>query len=80
MPLQPFQVTPPIDNFINARLKEKDRKERRNQNLQERDCTIERVYGWHTTTLTLNASVLSILFAPENAQKRGKHPESLRDS
>jgi hypothetical protein len=38
--------------------------------LQERDCTIERVYGWHTTTLTLNASVLSILFAPKMRKKR----------
>jgi len=48
--LQPFQVTPPIDYFINTRLKEKDRKKRRAENLQERDCTIERVYGWHATT------------------------------
>ena len=41
MSLQPFEVTPPIDNFINARLKEKNRKKRRDENLQERDCTIE---------------------------------------
>src|SRR4029453_8015658 len=46
MSLQPFEVTPPIDDFINARLEEKNSEKRRDEDLQERDCVIERVYGW----------------------------------
>ena len=71
MSLQPFQVSPPIHNFINPRLKEKDRKKRRDEDLQERDCTFERVYGWHATTLILNGPPLSILFAREMRKNGG---------
>ncbi len=74
MSSQPFEIASPIDNFINPRLKKKDRKKRRDEDLQERDCTIESVYGWHATTLILNGSPLSILFTPET--RKWEHPES----
>ncbi len=65
---QPLEITPPIYNFINSRLKEENSEKCRDKDLQERNCAIERVYGWHATTLILNASPLSILFAPQCAQ------------
>src|SRR6266496_1958189 len=75
MSLQPFQVAPPIHNFINARLKEKNSEKCRDQRLQETDCTIERVDGWHATTLILNNSPLSILhLARAKKQGRGFYP------
>src|SRR5439155_16946421 len=50
MSFQPFDVTAPIHNFINARLKKENGEKRRDKNLQQICCSRECVQAWHPTT------------------------------
>src|SRR6266536_3154228 len=75
---QPFQVTTPIHNFINARLKEKDRKKRRGENLHEIYCSSECVQGWHREDILGGTTWrCRSCFAPDLRRKWGAQAASL---
>jgi hypothetical protein len=55
MPFQPFQVASAIDNFINARLQEEDRKKSGSEDLHQIDCSSECLQSWHDQRILAEA-------------------------
>src|SRR5882724_5797889 len=47
MSFQPFEVSAPIDDFINSRLKKKNRQKSRREKLHQISCFGRRVQSWH---------------------------------
>jgi len=74
MSFQPFEVTAPIDDFINARLKEKNREKRGDEYLQKSFRSSEHAKVLHGAIVTRQDLPLSILYRRWSAstKKQGR--------
>jgi hypothetical protein len=70
MSFQPFQVTAPIDDFINARLKEKNRQKRGDEYLQKSSRSSEHAKVLHGAIVTRQDLPLSILYRRWSARTK----------
>ena len=47
MSFQPFKIAAPIYDLVDARLQKEDGEERRDKDLEKKNCSAGRMQGWH---------------------------------
>lgn len=53
---EPFEIAPPIDNFVNARLQKQNREKCGGEDLQKIHRSLRGVYVWHLATVASRSS------------------------